>query len=351
MVARAYRGPMTRGARTGSRTGDDDVASRGAVVIVGASSGIGRATAHALAAQGRRLVLASRSRETLEDVAEECRSIAGRAGVERFLVSVVPTDVTDRSQVEALMDRAVGEHGRVDAVVSSAAVLAYGRFDQVPADVFDRVVTVDVLGVANLARSALRLFAAQGGGRLVVVGSLLGRISTPWMSTYVTSKWAVHGLVRTLQIEARRLPGVDVSLVVPGGVNTPVYAQAGAYGGRNGRPPPPVSRPEEVARAVVRAVERPRRSTSVGITNGVTSAGFRLLPGVYDRIVSPLMFVAGLAWRRVAPHPGNVWQPTAAGEAVHGRWGRHWLRPVGVAIPAAVLLGRGLVRARSVPRA
>lgn len=338
---------MTGRIPRGSRAARRPAGSRGAVVVVGASSGIGRATAHRLAAQGRPLVLASRSRVALEDTADECRALARQAGVERPVISVVPTDVSDRHAVEALLDRARAEHGRVDAVVSSAAVVAYGRFDVVPAEAFDRVVGVNLLGVANVARTALRVFAAQGGGRLVVVGSLLGRIATPWMSSYVTSKWAVHGLVRTLQIEARRLPGVDVSLVVPGGVDTPVYAQAAAYGGRNGRPPPPVSSPEAAARVVVRAIDRPRRSTSVGIANGITSAGFRLLPGIYDRIVSPLMFVAGLSWRRVAPHPGNVWEPSPSGEAVHGRWGRHWLRAVGVAVPGTVLLGRRLARGRA----
>ena len=67
-----------------------------------------------------------------------------------------------------------------------------------------------------------------------LVGSLLGKIATPYMSSYVAGKWGVHGLVRTLQIEARRTPGVHVSLVSPGGVDTPVYAQAGSYTGRVG---------------------------------------------------------------------------------------------------------------------
>jgi short-subunit dehydrogenase len=227
-------------------------------------------------------------------------------------------------------------------------VVAYGRFDVVPAEAFDRVMDVNLIGTANVARSALDLFAEQGGGRLVVVGSLLGRIATPWMSTYVTSKWAVHGLVRTLQIEARRLPGVDVSLISPGGVNTPVYYQAASYGGRTGRPPPPVSRPEAVARAVVRAVDHPRRTISVGAANWLIEAGFLALPGLFDRLVAPLMSVAGLARGRVEPHSGNLWEPTPAGESVRGRWGRQWLRPVGAAgVLGGVVAARRLVARRA----
>jgi short-subunit dehydrogenase len=314
---------------------------RGTVVVVGASSGIGRATAHALAATGRPLVLASRSVDQLAVTAAECRSIAHRAGHD-LTVGVVPVDVTDRSTLATLMARARAQHGPVDAVVSTVAVVAYGRFDVVPADAFDRVIEVNLIGAANVARSALDLFAQQGGGRLVLCGSLLGRIATPWMSTYVTSKWAVHGLARTLQIEARRIPGVDVTLISPGGVNTPVYAQAASFGGRQGRPPPPVSRPEAVARAVVRAVDHPRRTVSVGPANWFTEAGFLALPGVYDRLVTPLMSLGGLSRQRVEPHPGNLWEPTPAGESVHGRWGRHWLRGVG----AGVLLSTAVLARR-----
>jgi hypothetical protein len=155
------------------------------------------------------------------------------------------------------------------------------------------------------------------------------------MSSYVTAKWAVHGLVRTLQIEARSEPGIAISLVSPGGVNTPVYRQAGTYLGWHGRPPPPVDSPERVARSVVSAVERPRRETSVGLGNPVAVLGFRLLPGAYDRLVTPLMRIGGISRDASPPTPGNVLHPVPSGDAVHGRWGRHWLRPLAAGTAAA----------------
>ena len=171
----------------------------------------------------------------------------------------------------------------------------------------------------------------------MLVGSLLGKIATPYMSSYVAGKWGVHGLVRTLQIEARRSPGVHVSLVSPGGVNTPVYAQSGSFTGRVGRPPPPVDPPEKVARAVVRAIQRPRREASVGLANPLIVFGFRTLPGVFDVLVTPLMDWGGQSRQRIGPNPGNVLEPQPAGEAVHGQWGRRWLRLV----PAALAAGSG----------
>ncbi len=311
------------------------------VVVTGASSGIGRATARAFARQGACVVLAARAPESLAAAELECLADGGTT-------LVVPTDVTDAASVDALFARAVSRFGRVDAVVNSAAVVAYGRFDEVPATVFDQVMNINLTGTANVARSSLALFSRQGGGRLVLVGSLLGKIAAPFMGSYVTSKWAVHGLARVLQLEARTIPGVDVSLVSPGSVDTPAYSQAANYLGRVGRPPPPVDRPEKVARAVVRAVQRPRRESSVGIANPVVVLGFRALPAVYDAWVVPLMRLGGVSRRPTGPHPGNVFAPSPAGDAPTGQWGRHWLRAVPGA--AAVTLGSLAIAARAARR-
>lgn len=298
------------------------------VLITGASSGIGRATALQLAAEGANLALLARSRETLETVRAECEALGGQA-----LVTVA--DVGEPESLAAAFTAVQEKFGPLDGVVHSAAALAYGRFEDVPAEVFDAAIHTTLTGTANVAREALQAFAATGNGSLVVIGSLLGKISTPWMSSYVTAKWGVHGLVRTLQIEARSTPGIDISLVWPGGVDTPVYLQAGTYLRRNGRPPPPVDSPEKVARAVVRALTRPRRETSVGPANHLVVTAFRVAPAVFDRLVTPLMRIGGLSRGEVENSPGNVLAPLPEGEALHGRWGRHWLRGAALAGAAA----------------
>ena len=288
------------------------------VVVVGASSGIGRATAHQLASRGDQLVLAARSVDALEETRQECVA-RGASGV-----LVVPVDVGDREQVTRLFDESVARFDRVDVVVHAAAVLAYGRFEDVPPDVFDKILQTNLVGTANVARSTLKVFDAQQGGSLVVVGSVLAKMVAPYLASYSTGKWGVQGLVRTLQVEARAKPGVQISLVSPGGVDTPIYDQAGSYTGHPGHPPPPVVSPERVARAVVSAVDKPGRDISAGPLNSVMVAGFRLVPGVFDLLVGPMMRVLGQGREAVEDNAGNVFHPIPSKESVRGRWPHVW---------------------------
>ncbi len=291
------------------------------VVVTGATSGIGRATAHALAAVGARLVLTARSADSLEDVRAECEA-AGAS------VATVAADVRDAQAVAGVLQVARERYGAVDALVHSAGVLAYGKFEDIPADVFGAVLDTTLGGTVNEAREALRLFREQGHGRLVVVGSVLGKMVAPYLSAYVTAKWGLLGFVRTLQVETREHPDIDVVMVSPGSVDTPAYTQAGTYLGRHGRPPPPVVSAEAVAAKVVAALERPRREISVGSVNWVMVTGFRLLPAVFDTAVLPLMRVGGLSREHGVPvTSGNVLHPVPQGNAVSGSWSSH--RPLG----------------------
>jgi short-subunit dehydrogenase len=285
------------------------------VVLTGGSSGIGRAAALAFAARGDRLVLSARGRPDLESVAGRCRA----AGAEAV---VVPADVSQADQVAKVAEVAVDRFGRIDVWVDSAAVMAYGRFEDLPAHVFDQTVTTDVLGTANVARVALRQFRRQGAGTLVLCGSLLGGITAPYMSAYVTSKWAHRGLVRVLQHETRDAKDIHVCLVSPGSVDTPIYTSAANYAGFVGRPPPPVDPPERTAAAIVRVTDHPRAKVSVGLTNNVIRFGYAALPPVYDLLIGPMMRRLALSRTPADPGPGNVFESRPRVEGGPGRWGR-----------------------------
>jgi NAD(P)-dependent dehydrogenase (short-subunit alcohol dehydrogenase family) len=299
---------------TAEITADASPAAQEVVLVTGASSGIGRASAIAFARRGAALVLVSRSATTLADAAADCREAGARA------VECVPADVLDPEAVQAAVDRATGTFGRLDVVVHAATVMAYGRIEDLDPDVFERVVDTAVQGTFHLFQAALPVLRAQGRGHVVVVSSLLASITAPTMGAYAVAKWGQLGLIRTLQQELRELPDVHVSAVAPGGVTTPIYEQAATVVGHTGHPPPPVYTPERVARAIVARVAAPRRLKQSGILNPLIIAGFRLLPPVFDALVAPLLKTLAMSRDSVPPTTGNVFAPVPEKEAIRGKY-------------------------------
>ncbi len=217
--------------------------------------------------------------------------------------STSPTHTSVESAVSAVL----AEHGRIDVAVANAGVVAYGRFEDVPAHVFEAVLRTNVLGVANLARSVLPVMRRQKAGSLVVVGSVIGHLAVPDMAAYVVSKWGVRALARQLRLETRDADGVRVAYVAPGGVDTPIYVQAANYGEAVGRPPMPVTTPEKVAARILAHADGGAIRSQVGLANDVMRFGFTTLPWVYDALVTPLFrVVAQDRTRRPAHGPGNV---------------------------------------------
>ena len=286
------------------------------VLITGASSGIGRATAVRSACAGDHLVLVARGLEPLREVAAECET-AGAAST-----MVLPADVGDDAAVKACVTQVVERHGHIDAAVHSAGVVAYGRTEEVPAAIFDGVVRATLLGSVNVARHVLPGMRRCDAGSIVLVGSVIGHIAVPMMSPYVISKWGIRALARQLQIENRDRSGVHVSYVSPGGVDTPIYLQAATYAGHVGRPPPPVVTPEAVARVVLRRLDHPRKRTQVGVANDLMRFGFSALPAVFDALVGALFPVGATDLTYDVPdREGNVLVSQSADNRLRGHQG------------------------------
>ncbi|WP_323792532.1 SDR family NAD(P)-dependent oxidoreductase [Nocardioides sp.] len=288
---------------------DDNVRSK-VVLVVGGTSGIGLVTARRLVDEGARVAVCSRSEERVSAVAAELGH--GTLGL--------PGDIRDAADMQRVVAACLAEHGRLDAVVTTAQVMAYGTLEEVPPETFAAVHDVAVLGTLTLARTVLPVFRAQGGGSLVIVGSLLAEIAVPSLGAYCTAKWAQLCLARTLQLETRRERGIHVSVVAPGAIDTPIYAQAATFAGHGGSAPPPVLAPDHVARAIVRVLDCPRRLVHVGPANWLSVIGFRLMPGVYDRLAPLLVRRVVLRGPRVAATLGNVVDPQTSLEGPRGGW-------------------------------
>jgi short-subunit dehydrogenase len=328
---------MTRTGETMRRTPSEQV-----VVITGASSGIGRAAAYAFAARGAKLVLAARSARTLAEVAGECQQRGGRA-------VAVPTDVSDETAVQALARRAVEEFGRIDAWVNAAAVWSYGRFEDTPGPVFRQIVDTTLFGQVYAARAVLPQFRSQGHGVLVNIASLYGRLSAPYVSPYVASKWGLVGFSEVLRQELRGTRGIAVVTVLPGSVDTPIYRHAANYIGRQIRPLPPVISADRVVAAVVRAVDRPQAEIIVGQTHRVGAWVHQLVPRLYDRLVGPVIHHGVLRNAPAGPNDGTVFTPDPHTNTIDDGWRAYDHRLLGRTFTVALGLGAATIAARRVP--
>ncbi|PCE16326.1 hypothetical protein AUC47_00270 [Microbacterium sp. SZ1] len=302
------------------------------MVITGASSGIGRETARRFARRGARVVVASRRASALESVAAECRELGGEA-------LVVPTDVTDEAAVKALAAAAIAAFGRIDIWVGNAGVFAYGRFEDLPSDVFRQVIETNLMGQVHGVRAALPHLRRQRAGTLVLVASLYSRVGSPAISPYVTSKFAVLGLAECLRQELRG-SRIRVRVVLPATTDTPVFRHAANYSGRKVRPLPPAVSPTRVARAIERAPRRRRHNAFVGRMQTGTLLVHDFAPRVFDALASWQVEHIELHGSQPENSSGTVFSPPAAASPTTGGWRSRPLRGavVGTGIVAAVAL-------------
>ena len=244
------------------------------VVITGASSGIGRATALQFARRGVRLVLASRELAGLQPVAEACLEEGARA-------LAVETDTGDAASVRRLAARAVEAFGRIDVWVNNAGVAAFGRFADTPIEAHDQVIRTNLMGYIHGAHAAMAQFLKQDAGILINVVSLAGWAPTPLASSYTASKFGNRGFSEALRIELGGHPRIKVCDVYPAFVDTPMLEHVGNYSGRRLTPIPPVLAVDAVARKVVSLAERPRDFNPVGVTFALTVGLHSLAPRLF----------------------------------------------------------------------
>lgn len=291
-------------------------------VITGASSGIGRATALAFAQRGATVALAARDRITLDEAARECISAGGT-------VLAVPTDVTDQAAVSSLAGQARDRFGRIDVWINAAAVIAYGKFEKTPAEVYRQVIETNLFGQIHGARAVLPYFREQDGGVLINLCSVWGSVSSPYVGSYVVSKYGVRAFSESLQ-EAlwleRQTRKIHVCTILPQCVDTPIFRHAANYTGRAAKSVPPVLGPDRVVRAILRSVEHPRRQRSVGNFARVLELGHAVVPGLFNRLVPTVMTLTALGRDQVEAGAGNVFEPMPEWNRVTGGWRRPELR-------------------------
>jgi NAD(P)-dependent dehydrogenase (short-subunit alcohol dehydrogenase family) len=272
------------------------------MIITGASSGIGRATAELAASKGATVVLAARDIDALELAASAIRSRGGRA-------LAVECDVSRAEQIEALAMRALEHYGGFDTWVNNAGLSIYGRLDEVPIEDQRALFDVNYWGAVSGSLTAARVMA-QNGGVIINVGSVVSDRAIPLQGAYCASKHALKAFTDTLRMEIDEadLP-IAISLVKPASIDTPFFEHARTYMDADPRPVPPVYAASEVARAIVRCAERPVRDLPVGGASRAMGLGGFLAPRLTDLYMERSMFSGQQREPRPRPQTGNLEVP------------------------------------------
>jgi short-subunit dehydrogenase len=283
------------------------------VVVTGASSGIGKATALAFAAEGANVVIAARRARALDHVVQEIEKKGGCA-------LAVPTDVTDPAAVERLAQTAADHfNGRIDVWFNNAGVGAVGSFTDVPLTVHEEVIRINLLGCLHGAYAAVPYFKRQNAGVLINMNSAGAWLPTAYAVAYSASKFGLRGFSEALRAELKDYADIHVCDVFASFVNTPGFEHAANYTGHMLKPAPPVLSPWKIARAVVHLAQHPKARRIVGWPVNLARLGYALTPAF-----STFLMKWGLDhyFKKAQPVPrteGHILSSSPQGQSVFGK--------------------------------
>ena len=285
------------------------------VVVTGASSGVGRASAVAFARKGAQLGLIARGRAGLEGAKRDVEAAGGRA-------LVLEADVADAQVLDDAAGRVEHELGPIDVWVNNAMVTVFAPFDQIEPDEFRRVTEVTYLGFVYGTMAALKRMKPRDRGTIVQVGSALAYRGIPLQSAYCGAKHAIQGFNESLRCELLHDgSNVRLTMVQLPALNTPQFDHCRSRMPRKPQPVPPIFQPELAAEAILWASKHARREVYVGGPTVEAIVGDKLASGLADRYLAKTNFEAQQTRVPADPdRPDNLFEPLAGDPGAHGRF-------------------------------
>jgi len=286
------------------------------VVITGASQGIGRETALLLGRRGAAIVAAARNEAALETLRAEIEAAGGRA-------ESVVADVSEYAEVERIAERAIARFGRIDTWVNNAAVSVYASVEDLTREEIDRVVRVNLIGQMYGSKVAAERMRSEGAGTIINVGSALSERAVPLQSAYVATKHGIAGFTEALRLELLdEAAGIDVVLILPSSINTPLFNFARSKIGVMPMPVPPVYDPAAVAEAIAHAAEHGGREIVVGGWGKLLILGQRLSSSLLDRYMTQgRQLEVQQATDRPDDPRDNLFEPSTGAGSSRGEFG------------------------------
>lgn len=283
------------------------------IVLTGASSGIGKATALSLAREGCNLVLAARRELLLEEVALECEKHGGKAYYYK-------TDVSKLDEVKNLYEFALDQLGSIDIWINNAGVMAVGEFTKTPIDAHEQVIRTNLLSYLYGAYVIIPYFKERMNGNLINNISLGGFIASPYTVAYSASKFGLRGFAEALRYELSELKNVHVCDVFPYFTDTPGAIHASNYVGKDLRPAIPVNDPFVVAATIVSLCKRPRAQIMVGPPSRLARTIHALTPKLLGKAMMKFAHAYFKGAKEVDITNGNLFKPVWKGAGTHGGW-------------------------------
>ena len=285
------------------------------VVVTGASSGVGRATARTFGEHGASVGLLARNEDGLEGARKEIEAAGGRA-------LVLPTDVADPEAVEAAARRVEEELGLIDIWVNDAMNTVFSPFKEITAEDYRRATEITYLGYVYGTMSALKRMLPRDRGTVVQVGSALAYRAIPLQSAYCGAKFAIRGFTDSVRTELMHdRSNVHITMVQMPGLNTPQFNQARTTLPNHPQPVPPIYQPEVAADAIYWAAHQRRREVYVGTSSVITILGNKVAPWLADRYLARTGFDSQQTDQPVDPNrPDYLYEPVPGDHGAHGNF-------------------------------